>query len=145
MQTAGDLEGAILSYHASIESFPTAEAYTFLGWAHSINNSPYEAIEACKTAIKIDPDFGNPYNDIGAYLMAMNREEEAVLWIEKAKQARRYEARHYPYFNMGRIYEKAGRWMEARDEFSAAVSIAPNYHAAKEALTRIDTMLARRN
>jgi len=28
-----------------------------------------EAIEECKRAIEVDPDFGNPYNDIGSYLI----------------------------------------------------------------------------
>ena len=28
-----------------------------------------EAIEECYKAIDRDPDFGNPYNDIGAYLI----------------------------------------------------------------------------
>jgi len=28
-----------------------------------------DAIAECQRAIKIDPDFGNPYNDIGAYMI----------------------------------------------------------------------------
>ena len=32
-----------------------------------------EAIEECHRAIRTDPDFGNPYNDIGAYLIELNR------------------------------------------------------------------------
>ena len=34
--------------------------------------------EECKRAIEIDPDFGNPYNDIGVYLIDLNRFEEAI-------------------------------------------------------------------
>jgi hypothetical protein len=28
-----------------------------------------DAITECHHAIEVDPDFGNPYNDIGAYLI----------------------------------------------------------------------------
>ncbi|NIO09761.1 MAG: tetratricopeptide repeat protein, partial [Deltaproteobacteria bacterium] len=47
-------------------AFPTAEAYTFLGWTYSFMGQLNEAIEECQRAITLDPDFGNPYNDIGA-------------------------------------------------------------------------------
>ena len=57
----------------------------------------------------MDPDFGNPYNDIGAYLIELGREEEAVTWLERAKTAARYEPRHYPYFNLARIHVKRHR------------------------------------
>ena len=48
---------------------PTAEAHTFLGWAYSFLGDYESAITECRNAIELDPDFGNPYNDIGAYLI----------------------------------------------------------------------------
>ena len=102
----GRLEEAVAHYQRSIALHPTAEAHTFLGWAYSHQGRPDDAIAQCKIAIAVDPDFGNPYNDIGAYLIELGREEEAVTWLERAKQATRYEPRHYPYFNLARIYIK---------------------------------------
>jgi len=32
----------------------------------------------CKLAIGLDPDFGNPYNDIGAYLIELGQFDEAI-------------------------------------------------------------------
>ena len=69
LQMAGDLEEAIEEYKRSIEIFPTAEAHTFLGWTYSFQGRYEDAIAECKEAIKVDPDFGNPYNDIGAYII----------------------------------------------------------------------------
>ena len=43
-----------------------------------------EAIEECHKAIAVDPTFGNPYNDIGAYLIEMGRLDEAIPWLERA-------------------------------------------------------------
>jgi len=43
-----------------------------------------------------------------------------VEWLEKAKQAPRYEPRHYPYLNLARLYTAQGRFEEARRELSQA-------------------------
>jgi len=47
-----------------------------------------DAIAECKRAIELDPEFGNPYNDIGAYMIEMGRFEEAIPWLERAIEAR---------------------------------------------------------
>ena len=69
LQMQGEYQKAIDLYTRSIEAYPTAEAYTFRGWSYSFLGNYERAIEECVQAIKVDPDFGNPYNDIGAYLM----------------------------------------------------------------------------
>src|SRR5207253_8419965 len=40
--------------------------------------------EECKKAIAVDPTFGNPYNDIGAYLIERGEHAQAIPWLEKA-------------------------------------------------------------
>ena len=77
-QMEGELDEAIRLYRSSIECCPTAEAHTFLGWTYSFQGSYEAAIEECKKAIAVDPDFGNPYNDIGAYLTNLGRQEEPL-------------------------------------------------------------------
>jgi len=124
-QMAGDLEGAIETYRRSIAACPTAEAHTFLGWTYSFQGRLEEATAECMRAIEVDPDFGNPYNDIGVYLMQQGKLEEAIPWLERAKQAPRYEPRQFPFMNLGRIYLKQGRWWEALQQFEAAVRLAP--------------------
>ena len=74
----GEYEDAVELYSQSIEAFPTAEAYTFRGWAYSFQGNYVQAIADCKKAIKLDPDFGNPYNDVGAYLIQEN--QKLVYW-----------------------------------------------------------------
>jgi tetratricopeptide (TPR) repeat protein len=134
LQMAGDLDGAIEAYRRSIAVQPTAEAHTFLGWAMSFQGHLDEAIEECHRAIAVDPDFGNPYNDIGVYLMQQGKLDEAIPWLEKAKDARRYEPRHFPYMNLGRVYVKQGKWWEALRELEAAVRTAPRDAGANQAL-----------
>jgi Tfp pilus assembly protein PilF len=122
-QQAGDLNTAIQLYKASIAEHPTAEAHTFLGWTYSHLGRFDDAIAECKTAISVDPDFGNPYNDIGSYLVHLGQLEEAIPWLEQAKRAKRYEPRHFPYINLGRVYLKLGKILEATREFEQAAFI----------------------
>src|SRR6186713_3023021 len=82
LQMKGQFEEAILNYKISLDIFPTAEAHTFLGWAYSFLGDLDKAIEECKNAIAIDPEYGNPYNDIGAYLIQQGKYDEAITWLE---------------------------------------------------------------
>jgi len=140
-QMKGELEEAVDLYKKSIESHPTAEAHTFLGWTYSFMGRLDEAIEECHHAIKVDPDFGNPYNDIGAYLIEQGKFDEAIPWFEQAMQARRYESPAFPHLNLGRVYERKGRWDEALDCYKKALTLNPNYALAKKALGRLVGML----
>jgi tetratricopeptide (TPR) repeat protein len=133
-QMEGELDAAIDLYKESIQVRPTAEAHTFLGWTYSFQGRLEEATAECLRAIEIDPEFGNPYNDIGVYLMQQNKLEEAVPWLEKAKRASRYEPRQFPYMNLGRIYMRQGRWWEALREFEGGVQAAPRDADARKAL-----------
>ena len=130
----GRLDEAAALFLQSIEARPTAEAHTFLGWTYSASGRYIEAIAECKKAIAVDPDFGNPYNDIGSYLIKLERHEEAIPWLEKAKHARRYEPRQFPHMNLGRIFVKQGKWWDALREFEAAVRVAPTDAGAAKAL-----------
>ena len=140
-QMQGRLDEAVDHYRRSIAIRPTAEAHTFLGWALSYLGRHHEAIDECKVAITLDPDFGNPYNDIGAYLIEIGREEEAIDWLERAKQARRYEPRHFPYFNLARVYVKRHRVHDAIRELQGAIALEPGYTPARRELHRLLGML----
>ncbi len=136
-QMEGDYDRAVELYENSIRSQPTAEAYTFLGWTYHFQGKMEEAIEQCKKAIALDPEFGNPYNDIGAYLIEMRRYDEAISWLERAIEAKRYEPRHFPHFNLGRAFLAKEMYGKARSCFQAALRIEPRYTLAREALDKL--------
>lgn len=137
----GDLQKAIELYQRSIEIQPTAEAYTYMGWAYSMLGEFETAIELCKKAIEIDPDFGNPYNDIGAYLIALGRLDEAIPWLKRAIIAPRYESKHYPHINLARIYLMKGRFKDALFELNESIRLAPDYEPAYTLRHQILAML----
>lgn len=140
-QVSGRLDEAIELYRKSISIFPTAEAHTFLGWTYSFRGEYQEAIDECKRAIEIDPDFGNPYNDIGAYLIRLGQFQESIPWLLQACAAKRYDARHYPYYNLGRVYERIGRVQEAIEAYESAAEYDPEYAAAHQAIERLQAWM----
>jgi Tfp pilus assembly protein PilF len=141
LQMDGDLDLAADFYKRSIEMFPTAEAYTFLGWTYRFQGKLDEAIEECKNAILIDPTFGNPYNDIGAYLIEKGKFDEAISWLEKATLSKRYDAYHFPWYNLGRAYAAKELYNQARSCFERALAIEPAYVPALDAVEKLRRML----
>lgn len=132
LQMDGKLEEAIENYKLSIQCYPTPEAHTFLGWTYSFQGNLDAAIEECKKAIYIDPDFGNPYNDIGSYLIQQGAYEEAITWLEIALKVKKYDAKHYAHVNLGRAYELKGLWFEAVQEYRKALELNPDYAIAQK-------------
>jgi len=140
-QQGGALEHALELYRKSIEVLPTAEGHTYLGWALSYLDRLDDAIAHCQRAIELDPEFGNPYNDIGVYLMHKNRLVEAIPWLERAKVAARYEPRHFPYINLGRIYVEQGLLNQAIQEFTGALMLVPDDESLREKIEELRAKL----
>ena len=136
-QMRGDLDEAVALYQKSLACVPTAEAHTFLGWTLSSKGDYAGAIRECHRAIEIDPGFGNPYNDIGSYLIALGRPKDAVPWLRKAMGATRYEPRHYPHVNLARVYVKLRQFDAAIAQLRVALAIAPQYRPARAELHRL--------
>ena len=140
-QMAQEFEDAIRLYKESISLYPTADAHTYLGWAYSFVGRLNEAIAQCEIAIQLDPEFGNPYNDIGVYLMQQQRFDDAIPWLEQAKSATRYEPRHFPFINLGRIYLTKGMIQKALEEFGGALKINPDDSELTQLVEELQTKL----
>ncbi len=140
-QLQGELGDAMRCYQESVQLHPTAEAHTFLGWTYGFLQRYENAIEECRHAIAIDPEFGNPYNDIGLYLMRMGKLDDAVPWLERALTATHYESRHYPHLNLGRIALAKGDLLTAAREFGRALEVEPRSLTARRTLAALSAQL----
>jgi Tfp pilus assembly protein PilF len=140
-QQSDDYAEAIELYRRSIAAHPTAEAHTFLGWVYSFEDRYDEAIDECLKAISVDADFGNPYNDIGSYLIAKGDLYNCVRWFERALCAPRYEARAFPHFNLGRVYEQRRHLLKAARHYGLALVEEPGFAQAAKALRRLQSKL----
>ncbi len=125
----------------SLSLHPTADAYTQLGRLQTMRGRFQDAIRMCYMAIDLDPDYGNPYNDIGVCLVRLEKFEEAMRWFEKAKLASRYGTPHFPYLNMGSMYVKLGRLARAYREFQKVLELVPNQPDALQFVKAMEQLL----
>jgi tetratricopeptide (TPR) repeat protein len=140
-QLEEDYAGAVELYRRSIETYPTAEAHTFLGWVYSFEGRYDEAIDECLKAISVDSSFGNPYNDIGSYLIAQGDLWTCVRWLRRALRAPRYESYAFPHFNLGRVYEERHRPLDAARHYGLALEERPDFAQAERSLRRVQARL----
>lgn len=138
LHVQGRYQAAADKFRESIEVLPTAEGHTFLGWSLSMLGQTEEAIAECEKAIALDPDYGNPYNDIGVYLIELGRPDEAIPWFGKAIASKRYCCYQFPHFNLGRVHFMKGNLDGARRSFVQALRHDPDYLPARMALEYLD-------
>ena len=143
LHLTGRYREAVDSFRKSIAVLPTAEGHTFLGWSLSMLGHLEEAIAECRKAIALDPDYGNPYNDIGVYLIDLGRPDEAVPWLEKAISAKRYCCYQFPHYNLGRVRLVQGNLDAARRSFERALRHDPDYLPARIALEYLDAEIGK--
>lgn len=129
---------AMRRFKASLCLERTSEAYTYWAWMESLKNNYHVAIHLCREAIRLDPDFGNPYNDIGSYNVALGNLDEALDWFEQAKRATRYGPKHYPYMNCGRIYRERNEHWRALREYKQAQKLAPQEDGIRAAIEELE-------
>jgi Tfp pilus assembly protein PilF len=126
----GEIADATLAYERSLVVWPTADAYVGLGQTYGMTQRQDEAIECCHKAIAVDAAFCQAYNDIGVYLVELNRWEEAVPWFEKAMKAARCDSPEQPLFNLGRVYTHLGQYATALRYLDNAIALDPFYRPA---------------
>ncbi len=141
-QALGHLPEAQDLYRRSLTLRPTAEAHTFLGWTHSFRGRLEEAMAECSKAIEVDPSLGNPFNDLGAYLLEQGKPDAAIPWLKKALDAPRYCCYFYAHCNLGRAYMLLGLYGDARRQLQEALELNPQYEIARAYLEQLDRALA---
>lgn len=139
---AGELDEAVALYRQSIARKATAPGHTFLGWAYAHQGRLDAAIAECEEAIRLDPEYGNPWNDIGSYLMARGELERAIPYLRRATEATLYCCPHFPHLNLGTIYAEQRRYREAKREFERVIELLPGFPPAVLSLRRVESLLA---
>ena len=132
---------ALEAFQKASELKETAEVLTLIGWAYSQMNQLEKAKGLCLQAIKLDPDYGPPYNDLGTYLLNEGQAKEALKWFELAKKASLYQNKEYPYINAGRAYLALKDVMMALEQFEVALEIAPYHEELKSTVAKLKTGL----
>jgi tetratricopeptide (TPR) repeat protein len=140
-QMQGDIVEARTNYIASIGVHPTAQAFVNLGWTFSKDKNYSEAIKQCNKALDIDLNYGMAYSDIGFYLLKLNRVDESISWLEEALKVDDFDGKFYTYYNLGRAYERCGRWTEGIAMYDKAISLKQGFALAKKKLLALSSKL----
>jgi Tfp pilus assembly protein PilF len=61
--------------------------------------------------------------------------------LEKALAAPRYEPRHYPWYNLGRVYLRLEMYTKARECFQKSLELEPRYTLAQDALRKVKVLV----
>tara|TARA_B100001113_G_scaffold217877_1_gene178726 strand:+ start:1418 stop:2884 length:1467 start_codon:yes stop_codon:yes gene_type:complete len=104
IQNIGMFDYAAEHFGASFRLRPSAEAATMIGWSYSVMGNDSEAMAWCRRAIETDPSLGDPWNDIGAIILAGGEIERAMAWFRAAVQAVRSLNPGHPWSNMARAH-----------------------------------------
>ena len=133
-QLEGDIERAFILYEKSIRLNATAEAHAYLGWAKSTRGQLDDAIAHCHEAIRLDPEFPNAWNDIGAYLIELGQADDALFFLKRATRMKSHPSRCFPHYNLHRAYLALGDRGRAIAEVQSALEADPEFSPAQDAL-----------
>lgn len=140
-----DHSAALESFKKALNYIESAETLTLIGWTHSLMGENENAKSYCLKAIQKDPDYGPPYNDMGTYLMDQNHLKESLKWFELAKKCSNYQNKEYPYINAGRVYMALNQYSKALDEFSMALTLAPNHEELHATVTKLQESIKKKS
>jgi protein O-mannosyl-transferase len=122
---AGDAEGAIREYRASLQiKSDHVEAYNNLGFALASQGKVAEAIAEYEAALRIDPDSAAVHDNLGNALASQGRFAEAIAQYRAALRIKPDYAQ--AIYNMANTLVNQGRISEAIAAYQAALRVTPN-------------------
>lgn len=86
------------------------------------------AILDCNEAIRIDPNFAEPYNNRGWAKYNLGRYDDAILDFSKSIELKYSFIK--PHVNRGNAYLKLQNYKEAEQDFDNAIKLNPDYKNA---------------
>ncbi|MCF8241725.1 MAG: tetratricopeptide repeat protein [Melioribacteraceae bacterium] len=137
----GKIDEAIENMRTSIEIYPTARAYIYLGRLFAMKGEFEKAITECKSAIYLDGKNTDAYSDIGSYNIELRNYEESLFWLFEALEDEHYAKRFRIYYSLGKAFEKLGRWYEAIEYYDEAVKLNQSFHHARIKRMRLTAQL----
>jgi tetratricopeptide (TPR) repeat protein len=132
----GQTEEAIAQYEAALVEGPgDPRTLNNLGRLLAEQGDLTAALIRFEEALERTPRFPLPYANAADMLTRAGRLEEAMAWVRRGLDALPGSA--LLHFAAGQVSEAAGSSEKAREAYEEALRIAPDYAAAREALSRL--------
>jgi tetratricopeptide (TPR) repeat protein len=124
----GNHAEALRVFRTAVLLGPSAQVYFNLGLSLRQLGRTAEAEEACREAVRREPDFALAHNELGLTLATQSRPAEA----EGAyRMAIRVDPRlALAHYNLGRLLHDQGRAAEAERAYREAIRLQPDYAKA---------------
>src|SRR6266404_1026116 len=98
------------------------------------------AVELYHSSLELHPT-AEAHTFLGWTYHFQGKLEDAILECKRAIDAKRYEPRHFPHYNLGRAYLGKEMYSQAMRCFQEAIEIEPRYALARQALDSLRRML----
>ena len=135
---SGDYVTALHEFKAAAYVRRTPTALTNWGTMEHCLGDTRRAIELCQEAIELDGECSEAYNDIGFYLVALGRADEAIEWFKRAIASKRGEdPRQIPHINLGKLYLERRDYDQALRHFEEALRFDPGNAEVRELASAI--------
>jgi tetratricopeptide (TPR) repeat protein len=126
----GDIERAEFYFFKSLEEDECSESLFYLGLIQNQKENYHEALSYYYRAILVDPEYGNPCNEIGVILLRHGKEREAVFWLKRSIRCSINDAPHIPLYNLATLYKIWNRPERSLQYLYKAIKLMPNFTEA---------------
>lgn len=127
---SGDIERANFYFLKAMEEDENHESLFYLGLIENQDGNYREALSYYYRAILLNPEYGNPCNEIGVILLRHGRDREAVFWLNRSIRCAINDAPHIPLFNLATLYKMWNRPERSLQYLHKAITIAPSFKEA---------------
>ena len=100
-----------------------AEYHRHLGWILLEEGQKEKGLDCIRAAIALDPEYAEPYADLGWVEAVAGNDKGALEWYAKAAERASYDV--FALYNYGIALQKTNRPAEAEAAFQKAIALAP--------------------
>ena len=137
-ESVKDPQTAEVEYKSAIAEFTSADAYMDLALFYQTHNRPDQALAAIRSGIAADRSHGPALVDAASILLEAHRAPDLAERALRDYLASPNQSDTAPTFKvhlqLGKLLAQHGDLAGARNEYAAALSLAPNFPPARDAM-----------
>ena len=127
---SSDIERAEFYFLKTLEEDENHESLFYLGLIENQKGNFHQALALYYRAILVNPDYGNPCNEIGVILLRHGKEREAVFWLKRSIRCMVNDAPHIPLYNLATLYKIWNRPERSLQYLYKAIKLMPDFKEA---------------
>ncbi|AXR60836.1 hypothetical protein [Leptospira mayottensis] len=128
----GDSDRAEYLFKLTLEDEESHEAYFFLGLLENQRGNSAKGLTHFYQSVELNPNYGNPCNEIGIILLRAGKEIEAVYWLKKSLRCELNDAPHISLYNLATLYKIWNRPERSLQYLHRAILIKPDFEEARK-------------